>query len=816
MNVSSATTLEISSLTSDSLFNSNLIITPICSDKNEAVSPFNPNNVNNTANLTNPSLSLFNQQSSQPHQQQQQQNQQHMSTSSPANLTPNKMHKSQAGLSFLSNKTPSPPPLPTIQTLSQLNTSNNNMFSPTFPSPPKLTTIQSPFSNESSTSNAFLPPPPPLPELFQSQTNELFHQTNEKRHLKLPTNNATNNNVNNNNKQPKLANNNSLIEHLTQRLNLSSVNSGKNKDRKLPIVPLPSKQLKQSSIVITTNEQQLPQQQKQSHHQSFQSNNQWKVNNLYGLDTDDCDDFNKTVPDEDFSFPAPPPPPPLPPPLPSFQLHSPFMNNNNNNSSRNDSSETNPFQMTSENAKKFWQNITNNSNASSRTEPPPAPTLRISNTTLSLSQQQRQRDKNNNNIKASSSLIFNQSCPPLLYNQYHQTTIQKHQEQDEDDYSSSSSSYSSNSNTNNNNNNTVTSNEQFDSTSSSTELSSLVEPNYNQQDQPYKLDHLIDINPKRLFKGCKFKAKIHDIIDENGHFWLEVIYSREEEEKFNEIFRLFRLCSRISEPPKHLYVHKFLSAFYKENWHRALVIELPCVQNQNKVLVRFLDLGITKFVHRFEELREIDEKFFNCPLKSLHCTIYVDNTFKLTKECRKFFTKLIYKKVLYIKLIDFVAVSPSKEYQETICQVIIGCETKRGIIDVYMYLLSKFDRRRYDLMKNRVNLSQDEIDSARVDLITKSTSTSYLCLPTPTPSNRLQIHKQQQQQHDSSSLDETQLDQDRDDDEDEETEEEDNEDEEDNVDDYVEEKEHESVDLCDTELIDNVYEPDHTDSDINQ
>ena len=151
------------------------------------------------------------------------------------------------------------------------------------------------------------------------------------------------------------------------------------------------------------------------------------------------------------------------------------------------------------------------------------------------------------------------------------------------------------------------------------------------------MDHLIDINPKRLYKGCKFKAKIHDIIDENGQFWLEVIYAREEE-KFNEIFRLFRLCSKKSEPPKHLYVHKFLSAFYKENWHRALVIEMASDQNQNKVLVRFLDLGITKYVHRFEELREIDEKFFNCPLKSLHCTICVAddiNAFKLTRECRK-------------------------------------------------------------------------------------------------------------------------------------------------------------------------------------
>lgn len=79
----------------------------------------------------------------------------------------------------------------------------------------------------------------------------------------------------------------------------------------------------------------------------------------------------------------------------------------------------------------------------------------------------------------------------------------------------------------------------------------------------------------------------------------------------------------------------------------------------------------------------------------------------------------------------------------------------------------------------------------------KSTSTSYLCLPTPNRQNQQHLHCLDQTQQDAHDEDYE-------------------EDEEDNLDDYVEEKEHESVDLCDTELIDNVYEPDHTDSDINQ
>jgi len=143
--------------------------------------------------------------------------------------------------------------------------------------------------------------------------------------------------------------------------------------------------------------------------------------------------------------------------------------------------------------------------------------------------------------------------------------------------------------------------------------------------------------------------------------------------------------------------------------------------------------------------------------------------------------------VLFVKIVDFV---PLRKTNETICQVILGCETKRGIIDIYMYLLSKFDKRRYDAMKNREN-------SVDTDLMVKSTSTSYLCLPTPNRQNQQHLHCLDQTQQDAHDEDYE-------------------EDEEDNLDDYVEEKEHESVDLCDTELIDNVYEPDHTDSDINQ
>ena len=216
--------------------------------------------------------------------------------------------------------------------------------------------------------------------------------------------------------------------------------------------------------------------------------------------------------------------------------------------------------------------------------------------------------------------------------------------------------------------------------------------------QSFKLDHLVDINPKRLFRNSKFRCRIHDVIDESGQFWLEVLYSKEDERKFFEIFKLFRLSSRISEPPRNVYPNKRVSAMYKNDWHRAVVVDEK--YDSNKVKVRFVDLGLVKVLDRTAELREIDEKFFNCPLKALHCTINIDEDqkFKISKEGRKFFTRLIYKKVLFAKLVDFMA--PIGREEGPICKIVLGCQTHRGIIDVYMYLISKYDRKRYEFVKN--------------------------------------------------------------------------------------------------------------------
>ena len=123
-------------------------------------------------------------------------------------------------------------------------------------------------------------------------------------------------------------------------------------------------------------------------------------------------------------------------------------------------------------------------------------------------------------------------------------------------------------------------------------------------------------------------------------------------------------------------------------------------------------MGITKILDRTLELREIDEKFFNCPSKALYCSInlrneeaytYISNSngntsvnsplapLKLSKDARKFFTRLIYKKCLFAKVIGLT---------NSIFNIVLGVQTQRGIIDVYMHLISKFDRKRYELIRN--------------------------------------------------------------------------------------------------------------------
>jgi hypothetical protein len=205
--------------------------------------------------------------------------------------------------------------------------------------------------------------------------------------------------------------------------------------------------------------------------------------------------------------------------------------------------------------------------------------------------------------------------------------------------------------------------------------------------QAFQLDHLLDIVPKRLYINSKFKCKIYDVIDENGEFWLEILYGNEDELKFNEIIRLLRLSSRISDPPRTIYLNKRVSALYKNEWYRAIIVDDRLDENLEyessyleKCRVRFMDLGIRKMLDTCQELREVDDKFFVTPSKALKCTVVLNDSMdialaasrsfqfgsacvgstvaaanqklKFTKEARKLFTKLIYNKVLFAKVIE--------------------------------------------------------------------------------------------------------------------------------------------------------------------
>lgn len=265
----------------------------------------------------------------------------------------------------------------------------------------------------------------------------------------------------------------------------------------------------------------------------------------------------------------------------------------------------------------------------------------------------------------------------------------------------------------------------------------------------FKLDHLSDINPKRLYESCKFRCRIHDVIDKSGCFGLEVIYPDEDEKKFKQLFKLFRLSSAINKPPARLHRLQRVSAFYRDNWHRAVVLSDSYILDDkftSIIEVKFVDLGIRRSVNRYEQVREIDDKFFNFPLKSVYCTVSVDDELRtmlaaemnqrreldkmcLSLEARKFFTRQVYGKLLYAKVIGLREQEPIK--------LILGAQTKRGIIDVFMYTMSKYDRSRYELIKQLHNktrndvvktnpITQNNLDMLLIQQQKMSTKQSYL------------------------------------------------------------------------------------------
>jgi hypothetical protein len=234
----------------------------------------------------------------------------------------------------------------------------------------------------------------------------------------------------------------------------------------------------------------------------------------------------------------------------------------------------------------------------------------------------------------------------------------------------------------------------------------------------FKLDHLSDINPKRLYENSRFKCRVHDVIDPRGRFGLEVIYPEEDERKFRQMFKLFRLCAAISGPAADRPLARLqrVAAFYRDDWHRAIVLNVnppdsPNNNNNNNnnndtIEVKFVDLGVRKRVLRHDHVRLIDEKFFNFPLKSVFCTVSVDEALReamitaerafvpmrLSIDAQKHFTTAIYEKVLYAKVLG---IRDGEPVRIKLCYP----TTNHGVIDIFMFTLSKYDRARYELIK---------------------------------------------------------------------------------------------------------------------
>ena len=66
----------------------------------------------------------------------------------------------------------------------------------------------------------------------------------------------------------------------------------------------------------------------------------------------------------------------------------------------------------------------------------------------------------------------------------------------------------------------------------------------------------------------------------------------------------------------------------------------------------------------------MDAKFFKYPPKSLHYSVVVDEEYArdkliMNKEARKFFTRLIYKKALFAKIVKVKMISKKSKMTKT-------------------------------------------------------------------------------------------------------------------------------------------------------
>ena len=361
------------------------------------------------------------------------------------------------------------------------------MTSPKFPSPPQLTTFQSStiYSNSADNNNInnisspTLPPPPPAPPA------DFFNE----KPLAQKTSNITKNNQN----RKAL----SLIEQITARLNLASIsrvnnNSNNNTSfdsKKSPSTPLLLNRSYTNNMISPVKNKKISQtnqiENNNNDNNSSNINNNNNNNNketanvsLYGLDVDD-DNNNFNVTNISFKFPAPPPAPPI---------------------VIEDLSSISPSPL-------FQKNFNINNNKFNK-----------------IVNQPIVNKSNNSYFNKMRNDLNNKSCPVI--------SVINHDKPTEilNNTSSPSSGSSSNSSITSSSSNLSMEEQNSDPYEAESFLNRADDEKSFELDavpRSFKLDHLIDINPKRLYEDCKFKAKIHDIIDENGHFWLEVIYSKE-------------------------------------------------------------------------------------------------------------------------------------------------------------------------------------------------------------------------------------------------------------------------------------------------
>ena len=122
---------------------------------------------------------------------------------------------------------------------------------------------------------------------------------------------------------------------------------------------------------------------------------------------------------------------------------------------------------------------------------------------------------------------------------------------------------------------------------------------------------------QHFYLGTKFYCTINDILTSDGEFWVERVYSPENERKFRQFIHILSLYATSYESLKEVYIGQLVALHYESSWHRALVVSKSNEINVIKpasARVRLVDYGSSLYVNVCQ-LKWLPEQFYLFPFK---------------------------------------------------------------------------------------------------------------------------------------------------------------------------------------------------------